>query len=420
MPVPCRGCGGDVYRNDVVCDLGAQPLANALLSAEQLREPEVHWPLRVLVCRKCMLVQLPPCEGNPFTADYPFYAGVSEGWPEHCADLVRELDPPQGGHVLEVGSNDGTLLRAFTEWRPDLRVLGVEPCAEVAHHALRDGLATEVAFWTEAYAGGMEAAGYQADLVLATNVLAHVPHLGDFLNGVRRVLARNGEFVAEVPYVLDMIAQGQYDQVYTEHHSYFSVASIQRALTLAGLYVHGVERIPVHGGSLRVRAHSTGGRWEGRGNRQILDARDHERALGFDGPYAYLDFASVPGDYKRIALSRLFEARSTAAVRLGGAPRVVGYGASAKAAVTLNYLGLGPETIHAVADTTPAKQGKYLPGCRIPVIAPHDEVVVPELVVNFLWNWRADSERNIREQWGDVPIVYLTDASSRSAHTVAA
>lgn len=401
----CRSCGAKLEHP--FCDLGTQPLANGLLSEAQLEAPETHWPLRPLVCAQCLLVQLPdtPPAGEIFTDEYPFYAGQSGAWVEHCDDLALDaigrfgLGP--GARVLELGSNDGTMLRAFTAAEPGIHTLGVEPCRGVAQHALRHGIPTDLAFFSECYARELSAGGYQADLLIATNVLAHVPDLGDFLRGVRTVLADRGVAILEVPDVGCLIAEAQFDQIYAEHHCYFSLHSLEVAVSAAGLRVADVEHLGTHGGSLRVfvlREDST----------RVLkglvgDALRAEVRDGLTDLKTYTDFAARPPGVKIDFLRRL-------SAHYGS---TWGYGASAKAITLLNYCGVGPELIAAVADTTPAKQGRYMPGCRIPIVAPEALAErAPMYVVNFLWNWREESERNIHELCPDAEILYPNTAAA--------
>lgn len=408
----CRGCRGPLSPDDVFCDLGAQPLANALLTHDQLVLAEVHYPLRPLVCRSCLLVQLPnvPDPSDLFPGGYPFFSGQSATWFAHCktfADaIVKMASLGSTSRVIEIGSNDGTMLRRFRGL--GIPALGVEPCARVAEHALMEGLATIQGFWSESFARELaaghtgEASGVtksgKANLVIANNVLAHVPDLLDFLRGVRAILAPGGIASFEVPHILNLIQDGAYDQVYAEHHCYFSLHSLRRALELAGLRACGVEVIPTHGGSLRVYADV--------GPHDTIDidqvvVLEAEKAAALDCVEGYLAFAAVPPRIKR-------DARFVLTEHTGH--KIVGYGASAKAAVTLNYLGIGPEWIEFVADTTPAKWGHYIPGARIPIVSPRQlEEAQPDVVVNFAWNWREESEANIRRACPNATILYLRD-----------
>jgi SAM-dependent methyltransferase len=240
---------------------------------------------------------------------------------------------------------------------------------------------------------------WRADVVIATNVLAHVPDLRDFLDGVREILAPGGTAVFEVPHVGSMLRDGQYDQIYAEHHSYFGAWSLHSALKRSDLQLLDVDHVPVHGGS--IRAYASPG-FKGADGPARDTSRDEPTEVD-----DYLAFASVPHRRKREALTRLLDARREGQT-------VAGYGASAKAATTLAYCGVGPELIDYVADTTPAKWGKWLPGSRIPVLDPGAlERERPDVVVNFCWNWREESERNIRAAVPGAEIMYLHSPAPR-------
>lgn len=407
----CRGCGTSLAATDVFCDLGAQPLANALLSADQLNQPEIHYPLRPLVCRNCLLVQLPdvPKPEGIFTDSYPFFSGQSATWLGHCkrfADqAIKRFGLGPTSRVLDIGSNDGSMLRPFRG--KGIPCLGVEPSAGVAQHALMEGLPTMIDWWGTETAdrlahteGNPTGRSWKADLVICTNVLAHVPDLKDFLDGVRAILAPGGVAMFEVPYVGNLIREVQFDQIYAEHHCYFSLKSLDVALERSGLYAFDVEHESIHGGSLRVYARDHHN-WSAGASvpwmRELLEEGDTRRLHDLA---TYADFAVEPPKAKRRALNQLG--------RYYSGKRVVGYGASAKAAVTLNYFGLGPETIEFVADTTPVKWGKYLPGSHIPIKPPNAlEQAKPDVVVLLAWNWAAEAVPKIQAACPDAEIVVL-------------
>lgn len=401
----CRGCGSSLFTQDVFCDLGYQPMANALLTYKQLDQPEIRYPTRALVCRRCLLVQLPhtPPPGDLFPGGYPFYSGSSAGWLVHCkryADMIVErLKLGPTSRVIEIGSNDGTMLRRFR--RLGIPAVGIEPSALLAEHAQMEGLATIQAFWSDRFACELldhhHADGGRADLVIANNVLAHVPDLTDFLDGVQTILAPGGTATFEVPYIANLIHDGTFDQVYAEHHSYFSIRSLTEALNRSGLRLDDIEIIETHGGSLRAFVQS-GSQSDG-SSTKLSVARDWEHEAGLHRSNIYLDFASRAPAIKRLATSMLANLKG----------RVVGYGASAKATTILNYLGVGTERIEFVADVTLAKQMKYLPGVRIPVGSEEAlRSVQPDVVINFCWNWREESEARIHRLCPDAHVTYLT------------
>lgn len=402
----CLSCGHDLAGATVFCDLGHQPLANALLRHDDLDRPEMTYPLRPVVCDACTLVQLPACPhaDTIFTDDYPFYSGQSAAWVDHCrafvSDCINRLGIHRESRILEIGSNDGTLLKAFAA--AGIPATGVEPCEEVARYALRSGAASYITPWGMELALHLASDGWRADLVVADNVLAHVEDLRGFLRATAHILAPGGTAVFEVPYVADMIRDGAYDQVYAEHRCYFSLRSISRALSAAGLLVWGVRALDVHGGSLRVYARPEAGQAPGCDRPDDVRPSD-EIAAGLREMDTYLAFAQRPVASKQQAMWEMSQV-----LRSHERPRVAGYGASAKATVTLNWLGWGPEVVPFTVDTTPAKQGLYLPGVHVPVLHP-GEVDGADVVLNFLWNWREQSERNIRMLWPDVQIIYPHD-----------
>ena len=408
----CLSCSAPLDPRDVVCDLGAQPLANALLTDPW--SAEVHYPLRPVVCASCLLVQL-PVDLDPrtvFTDSYPFRSGASAAWQEHCDRFAMEVAGRLGmtreSSVLEIGSNDGTLISTFG--RLGVRVLGVEPCEEVAREALRRGASTLITSWDGQTAAQMRAQDWKFDLVVANNVLAHVPSPLAFLKDAESVLAPDGVLSIEVPYVGDMIRDGGWDQVYAEHRCYFSVASLSKLIENAGMIVFDAERLPVHGGSIRVYARRLGsldraGAWG------VLPV--DEDAAGLFSIETYRRFAQRPRADKMQAWERLMRTVRTvkeyAPLAPGVDPFIVGYGASAKAAVTMNWLGWGPEILRFVVDTTPAKHGKYVSGVRVPIVEPEAlRGAQPDIVVNFLHNWREESERNILDAAPDAEILYPT------------
>jgi len=330
------------------------------------------------------------------------------GWVKHCRAYAEQVIDALGlgprSRVLEIGSNDGTMLRGFRDH--NIPAVGVEPCEQLAEYAQVEGLATVCTFWSEAFARGMAqnhkpTPGY-ADLVIANNVLAHVPDLLDFLRGVKVILAPGGVATFEVPHIAHLIENAAFDQVYAEHHCYFSLHSLAQALGQAGLDVQDVEEIPTHGGSLRIWVRPYSEEWETTDRARLVYQDECDR--GLDRIDTYLAFASRPPEVKRRALAILGALEGK---------RVVAYGASAKATTMLNYLGVGSEWIQAIGDVTSAKRGKYLPGVRIPVVS-EDQLqrLEPDVIVNMLWNWRAESEARLRELLPGTPIVYLNESPS--------
>lgn len=406
----CRGCGQSLRAEDWVCDLGPVPLANDLLTKAALSEPEVHYPLRPRVCRHCTLMQLPvdesPVVESLFPSDYPFFSGQSASWLNHCRafaeDAIDRLKLGATSRVLEIGSNDGSMLRRFRG--RGIPALGVEPSAGVAQHALMEGLPTVIDWWGTKCADRLAATqgvptgkNWKADLVIAFNVLAHVSDLRDFLDGVYRILAPGGTVVFEVPYVENLLKQGQFDQIYAEHHCYFSIGSLNMALRRSGLMMRDVEFVDTHGGSIRVWAHVGSAQSSGQARHELLEEMNRD----LNRVETYLAFRDVPARIKRQVWGRLLPA-----IRQG--KTIVGYGASAKATTFLNYCGIGPEMVSCIGDTTPTKQGRWIPGVRIPVVSPVEMATHnPRVVVLFAWNWAKEATENVRKLCPDAEVMVL-------------
>ncbi len=385
MTTACRLCGAPLRLTLV--DLGASPLANSYLTAEALQGAETHYPLRPQVCETCWLVQLPAFESpEAIFGDYLYFSSFSDSWLAHCEGLARELTQRLGlgsaSRVVEVASNDGYLLQFFQ--RDGIPVLGVEPAANVAEVARSRGIPTEVRFMGAAFGGELAAAGRQADLLLGLNVLAHVPDLHDFAEGLRLSLAPGGTLVMEFPHVLDLIRGVQFDTIYHEHFSYLSLLAVERLFRDHGLAVFDVTRLATHGGSLRLFACSAGDSRPGQPSAALLALRAEERAGHLDRPEGYTPLAEQALRIKHDLLRHLLEARSAGR-------KVVGYGAPAKGVTLLNYCGLGPDLLPYTVDRSPSKQGRFLPGCRIPILRPEDLLADrPDEVLILPWNLRTE------------------------------
>jgi SAM-dependent methyltransferase len=359
----CRFCG-DVLARSLV-DLGATPLANALLTpAQAAADADRAWPLHVRVCDRCLLVQVdtvvPPAE---IFSDYPYFSSVASSWVAHAARFCDEACARFGldarSRVVEIASNDGYLLQHFLA--RGVPVLGVEPAANVAAAARARGIPTEIGFFGEAFAAGLAARGVRADLVCANNVFAHVPDIAGFARGIARVLAANGVVSLEFPHLLRLIEGVQFDTIYHEHYAYLSLLAVERVLARAGLRVFDVAPLATHGGSLRVFACHAGADFAA--EPALAALRAAEAAAGLDRPERYAGFAPLVAGVQRGL--RAFLAGAHAAGR-----RVAAYGAAAKGCTLLNTSGVTAADIVYVADRNPAKQGRLLPGCRLPVVAP--------------------------------------------------
>ncbi len=388
----CRFCNGPL--EVCVADLGMSPLANAFVPADRLGAPEPFFPLTAYVCSACLLVQLGHFEApEHLFADYAYFSSFSDTWLKHAEAYATEVTARFGldarSHVVEIASNDGYLLQYFKA--RGVPVLGVEPAANVARVALERGIPTKVGFFGRALAEALRQDGPPADLIVANNVLAHVPALNDFVAGLEHLLAPGGVLTIEVPHLLNLIAQTQFDTIYHEHFYYFSLAAASAVLARHRLRVFDVQEMPTHGGSLRLfAAHADRAAPAEAPSVGALLAR--ERAAGLDRLDTYRGFARRIIETKVDVLAFFVEASRAGKL-------VIGYGAPAKGNTLLNYCGIGPELMACTVDRSPHKQGLFLPGTHIPVRDP-DEIRrrKPDYVFILPWNL----EREIVEQMADV------------------
>jgi SAM-dependent methyltransferase len=402
----CRNCGAGLTES--VADLGMSPLANAFVTPDRVRRMEPFYPLQAWVCSRCRLVQLEAFESPAgIFGDYLYFSSYSDTWLQHAARFadaaVARFGLGAASTVVEVASNDGYLLQYFQ--RHGCRILGIEPAANVAAVALARGLPTEVAFFGVETANRLRVAGHEADLMVANNVLAHVPDLHDFVGGFPTVLRPHGVASFEFPHLLHMIRGNQFDTIYHEHFSYFSLYVVRRVLAQHGMRVFDVEALATQGGSLRAFAcHDAAPHAESAAVAATLAA---ERAAGLEGPDAYRAFAAQVVTAKAGLLRFLLDARDAG-------KRVVGYGAPAKGNTLLNYCGIGPEFLPFTVDRSPHKQGTLLPGTRIPVRPPGAIAEArPDYVLILPWNLQDEITRQMAHisDWGGrfvVPIPRLT------------
>ncbi|WP_293798030.1 class I SAM-dependent methyltransferase [uncultured Bosea sp.] len=392
----CRFCSAPL--TTVLADLGMTPLANAFVASADAGEPETFFPLQVYVCDACKLVQARDVETpGAIFSDYAYFSGFSQSWLDHseryAAAMAERVGLSEVSKVVEIASNDGYLLQFFQ--RAGIPVLGVEPAANVAAVAQRRGIPTQVRFFGRKTARDLAAQGHQADLIAANNVIAHVPDLNDFVAGFELLLKPKGVLTLEFPHLLRMLIENQFDTIYHEHFSYFSFLAIERVLAAHGLAVFDVERLPTHGGSLRVFAGHVGA--AGRApSEAVLALRREEEAFSLDRIDSYTGFAERIARTKCALLDFLIDAR-----RAG--KRVAAYGAPAKGNTLLNYCGIGPELVAFTVDRSPHKQGKLLPGTRIPVKAPGAILEEkPDYLLILPWNLKNEIMRQMAalHDWG--------------------
>lgn len=393
----CRHCGTGLKLP--LLDLGSAPPSNAYLTEESLHAPEIWFPLRVLVCEHCWLVQTEDFAdaARLFDAEYAYFSAVSASWLAHCeryvADMVARLELGAKSHVVEVAANDGYLLQ-YVRAR-GIPCTGIEPTASTAAVARKKGIDIVQDFFGKRLAELLVDRGVKADLLVANNVLAHVPDINDFVRGAATLLKPEGVATFEFPHLVSLIAGNQFDTIYHEHFSYLSVTAVERVFSANGLSIFDVEEHPTHGGSLRVFAQrADSGRMAiGASVDQILRK---EVDCGVTTPEYYKGFQNRASRIKNDFVSFLLHAQREGRM-------VAGYGAAAKGNTLLNYSGVRADLIGFVADRNLAKQGKYLPGSRIPIV--QEEVLRearPDYIVIFPWNIREEIVSQLRyaREWG--------------------
>ena len=379
----CRHCQTELTLP--LIDLGSAPPSNAYLTRQTLQAPEKNFPLRVLVCTRCWLVQTEDYAGADelFSADYAYFSSFSTTWLKHAeqyvADMTKRFSLDINSHIVEVAANDGYLLQ-YAKAR-GIPCLGIEPTTSTADAARSKGIEIVEEFFGVKLAKQLVAKGKQADLTAANNVLAHVPDINDFVGGFAQLLKPAGVATFEFPHLLNLIEQNQFDTIYHEHYSYLSLTAVKTIFEANGLNVFDVEELPTHGGSLRVYAQrkDSGVREVSSYVAKILE---REAEAGMSSQAFYAGFQTKANKVKNDLLAFLIEAQ-----RAG--KTVAGYGAAAKGNTLLNYAGVRPDLLSYVVDRNPAKQDKFLPGCRIPIVAEdHLKQNRPDYVVILPWNLR--------------------------------
>jgi 2-polyprenyl-3-methyl-5-hydroxy-6-metoxy-1,4-benzoquinol methylase len=377
----CRFCGAPLSSS--LADLGMSPPSNSYVKAEDLNRMERFYPLHAWVCEKCFLVQLEEFETpeHIFSDDYAYFSSFSDSWLAHCKAYVEMMTRRFGlgkqSFVVEIASNDGYLLQYFVQ--QGVPVLGIEPAANCAAAAEKKGVPSLVKFFGTRTAAALAAQDRKADLILGNNVLAHVPDLNDFVAGIALALKPGGVVTMEFPHLLRLLLENQFDTIYHEHFSYISFVVAERVFAKHGLTLFDVDEIPTHGGSLRIYArHAANTKLAVTEKVSALLAR--ERAAGIERAETYRSFAEQVRATKRSLLKFLIEAKEQG-------KRVVGYGAPAKGNTLLNYCGVRSDLLEFTVDRSPHKQGRFLPGVRIPILAP-DAIAQarPDYVLILPWN----------------------------------
>lgn len=392
----CRFCTTPL--TDVFLDLGTSPPSNAYLAPEDLHLPEAWFPLKLFTCPNCHLVQVDEVQRHHelFSAGYAYFSSYSRSWLDHARQYVAHVVPHLGlgqhSFVVELASNDGYLLQYVAE--RGIPCLGVEPTAGTAAAAEAKGIDTLVRFFGRALAEELVQTRGHADLIVANNVLAHVPDINDFVSGISTLLSISGTVTVEFPHLLELVEKRQFDTVYHEHFSYLSLHTVQSVFAAHGLRVWDVEELGTHGGSLRIWASREGNAQET--TSEVLRVLNRERDAGMLTMAWYGGFQAVAEYSKDEFLSFLLQQK-----RAG--KKVAGYGAAAKGNTLINFAGVRNDLLAFVADASPHKQGRYLPGSRIPVVSEeHLRDEMPDFVVVLPWNLKEEitAQLGYIREWG--------------------
>jgi SAM-dependent methyltransferase len=392
----CRACGGRLAVT--MADLGMQPASNAFIESQAGFGREKRYPLRAKVCETCKLVQVDyDVAPQELFGNYVYFSSYSDDWLAHakayCDMASKRFALGRSSLVVELASNDGYLLKNFLTM--GIPVMGIDPSDTVAAAAEKIGVPTLVEFFGQKLARDLVHQGRQADLIIGNNVLAHVPQLNDFVAGIALLLRPNGNVTIEFPHLLELIEQVEFDTIYHEHFSYFSVYALERVFARHGLRLYDVERLPTHGGSLRIfAAHAA--RTDLKDSTSLSEVRAQENAAGLEDLATYLKFSKRVEECRDSLLAFL-----AAAKREG--KRVAAYGAAAKGNTLLNFCGVTPQDIAFVADRNPHKQKKFLPGTHIPVMSPEELMQAqPDYVLILPWNLRDEIRQQLKgiEAWG--------------------
>lgn len=380
----CRHCQTPLVHNFI--DLGFAPPSNAYLTIEQLKQPEVYFPLKVKVCEQCWLVQTEDYTqaDELFNADYAYFSSTSSSWLAHAASyskaIIKRLRLDQHSHVIEIASNDGYLLKNFVA--AGIPCLGIEPTASTAAAAEKLRIPVLREFFGETLGEQFAKSKQQADLIIGNNVFAHVPDINDFTRGLKAALKSDGTITLEFPHLMQLIQQVQFDTIYHEHFSYLSLYTVSKIFAAAGLRIWDVETLPTHGGSLRIYG------CHAEDNRRSTEAVKSMLSLEIQNELqtlaTYQQFQQRADKVKNDLLDFLLEQK-----RQGKS--VVAYGAAAKGNTLLNYAGVKPDLLPFICDAALSKQDKFMPGSHIPILAPDIlQKTSPDYVLILPWNIRTE------------------------------
>jgi 2-polyprenyl-3-methyl-5-hydroxy-6-metoxy-1,4-benzoquinol methylase len=393
----CRHCDTEI--NTTFVNLGTSPPSNALLKKCDLKSPENWFPLRVLVCESCWLVQTEDYSKaeDLFNENYAYFSSVSTSWLKHAEDYVLEMigrfKLNSNSKVIEIACNDGYLLQ-FVK-KNNIPCLGIEPTLSTAKEALNKGIDVIEDFFGENLALKLKGLSHQADLVVANNVLAHVPDINDFVAGIPIILKPNGVATFEFPHLLNLMKESQFDTIYHEHFSYLSLTFVKKIFNLYGLQIFNVEKIPTHGGSLRVFA-QRGDYSFYQINKIVNEIIKEEEIFGLKNKDSYIAFQSKVNKIKDNFISFLIDAKNNH-------KKVIGYGAAAKASTLINFSGIREDLIEYVVDKSNFKINKFIPGSRIPIKS-EDNINIdkPDFIIIFPWNIKNEimNQLSYVRDWG--------------------
>lgn len=401
----CRSCGTKLEHTFV--DLGMSPLCESYVSLNGLNQMEPFYPLHVYVCHNCFLVQLEEyVKAEDIFSEYAYFSSYSDSWLEHAKKytdmIVERLNLDSQSKVIELASNDGYLLQYFVG--KGIPALGIEPAANVAAVAEKKGVPTIVKFFGITTAQELVDESGKVDLIIGNNVLAQVPDLNDFVGGMKIVLKPQGVITLEFPHLMQLINQNQFDTIYHEHFSYFSLVAVEKIFAMHDLRLFDVEELPTHGGSLRVYACHADDRTKPASDR-VVELRNREENAGFYRLEHYFTFGEQVKETKRKLLEFLIKAK-----REGKS--IAGYGAPGKGNTLLNYCGIRTDFIDYTVDRNPYKQGKFLPGTHIPIYDPQRIVETkPDYLLILPWNFKdeiMDQMSGIRK-WGGKFVVPIPE-----------
>lgn len=386
LPLICRSCQSNNLIS--IFSLGQLPLANRLLKKAQLNDEEPKYHLEIILCKQCSLVQLKNIVSpEHLFDDYLYFSSNSVTMVKSAENLVEKIVPtlPNNAQIIEIASNDGYLLQHYIN--KEISVLGIEPAKNIAKYAIERGITTRCDYFSVNLVEKLLIEGYQADIIHANNVMAHISDLNDFASGIKKLLKPNGQAIIEVPYLLNLINHCEFDTIYHEHIFYFSLQPLDKLFNRHQLIISNVEEIPIHGGSLRLYVkHDT----HGAKSQAVHDMLNKELELQLDKHESYLEFTKKIFKLKEELITLLKSIKEQG-------KKIAAYGASAKGSTLLNFFGIGKDLIEFVVDRSPVKQGYYMSGNKIPIYSP-DTLIKEKIPYTLLLTWNFAKEIMSQQQ----------------------